>query len=388
MERMLETIKLPFKTSYPTPFFIFDRKKIEKQAILYQETTKKAEAELLYSTKTNSYFDILKWLSKYVDGFSVSSLFELQVVKSFDKPAIARFISPGIRPCEWESLSKLANSITFNSLKQFLYFEPKMEHSVNIGIRLNPELSFVKDDRYNPCRKDSRLGESLEDFLTALENSSFLSSKLKGIHFHTNHGSHNLSQLKKTFLKIKTCLGDRLKQFEWINLGGGYYLDKMESQTEFLSLAKEIKESGLETFIIEPGTSIIKNSVYLVSSVIDLFTRKGKTFAILDTSVNHLPEVFEYQYQPSVFGDNGQYPYVLTGSSCLAGDIFGNYFLDRKLKIGSQVIFSKVGSYSLVKANWFNGIKLPDIYSYEGEQNLRKLKTYSFSDYSLHFGGR
>ena len=55
---------------------------------------------------------------------------------------------------------------------------------------------------------------------------------------------------------------------------------------------------------------------------------------MLDTTVNHMPEVFEYQFRPDVLGHNdaGAYEYVLAGMSCLAGDIFGEYRFDAPLR--------------------------------------------------------
>ena len=59
----------------------------------------------------------------------------------------------------------------------------------------------------------------------------------------------------------------------------------------------------------------------------------------------------------------------------------------RKLKIGSKITFNKVGSYSLVKANMFNGINLPDIYCLENNIQLKNIKKYTFNDYMNHCGG-
>ena len=42
----------------------------------------------------------------------------------------------------------------------------------------------------------------------------------------------------------------------------------------------------------EPGKAVTGNAGYLIASVIDLFHSGGGQIAILDTSINHLPEVF------------------------------------------------------------------------------------------------
>ena len=70
----------------------------------------------------------------------------------------------------------------------------------------------------------------------------------------------------------------------------------------------------------------------------------------------------------------------MAGSSCLAGDIFGEYQFIEPLKVGDKLLFKNVGAYSLIKANRFNGYNLPTIYSYQNQQ-LHKEKQYHFSDY-------
>jgi carboxynorspermidine decarboxylase len=38
---------------------------------------------------------------------------------------------------------------------------------------------------------------------------------------------------------------------------------------------------------------VVEETGYLVASVLDTFESDGRVIAVLDTSVNHLPEVFE-----------------------------------------------------------------------------------------------
>ena len=62
------------------------------------------------------------------------------------------------------------------------------------------------------------------------------------------------------------------------------------------------------------------------------------TIAVLDTTINHAPEVFDYQLQPDDVGHDlaHRHPYLLAGATCLAGDLFGEYRSVRPLQIGSR----------------------------------------------------
>ncbi|MCH8193013.1 MAG: 2Fe-2S ferredoxin, partial [Planctomycetes bacterium] len=109
-----------------------------------------------------------------------------------------------------------------------------------------------------------------------------------------------------------------------------------------------------------------------VTTVVDLLVRDGCQIAVLDTTINHLPEVFEYELVTEVVdaiqGDG--YEYLLAGASCLAGDLFGAYTFADPLRIGQRIVFAKVGAYTLVKAHMFNGICLPGAYTTCAESGL------------------
>lgn len=380
------------KKSLPpsTPYFLFDKEKLIQKLFLHKTIKEKSNIKLVYSIKSLSHIKILKEISKYIEGFSVSSLFESNLVKHIiNKRHTIHFISPGIRGDQWVAISKVAHFVTINSLEQFMRFKDRLNPKTSYGIRINPEMSFISDSRYNPCRQSSKLGVPLSDILEFLENSKF-ANHLKGLHFHNNCDSYKLSQLTKTFKKIESYLGKHLTRFEWINLGGGYLFNSSDNISTFYRLIEYLKKRyEFKCIIIEPGASIVRDTAYLVSSVIDIFKREGKNIAVLDTTTNHLPEVFEYQYKPSILESNtsGSYEYMLAGCSCLAGDIFGTYFFKRKLEIGSKITFNKVGSYSLVKANMFNGINLPNIYYLENNIQVKNIKNYTFNDYMNYCGG-
>jgi hypothetical protein len=116
----------------------------------------------------------------------------------------------------------------------------------------------------------------------------------------------------------------------------------------------------------------------------------GTTVAILDTSVNHMPEVFEYQFEPDAIGDceGGKFDYLLAGSTCLAGDTFGRYGFDQRLDIGSRVVFTDVGAYTLVKASAFNGLRLPTVYALTHNNDLVIVREHAYDDYARECGGR
>lgn len=373
-----------------TPAFIYDLNIIQKKISFLKKSKDKLKYLLLYSVKVLPLYSLLKEISPLIDGFSVSSFFESCLVKKACKnKKNIHFISPGIKESEWKIISNNIQNLTFNSLEQLDFFTNKLKKKQNYGIRVNPELSFVKNSKYDPCRKFSKLGTPINQLKKRISADTNFFKKINGIHLHTNCESNDFSQLTNTFLKLKSAIGNDLKKFTWINLGGGYLFDKSKNISLFFKLINELKTNfGFKQIIIEPGSFIVKDAGVLMSSVIDIIQRNKKNIAILDTTVNHLPEVFEYQYEPNILEHNVTYKnkYILAGCSCLAGDIFGTYHFKNKLNIGSKIFFTNIGNYSLAKAHTFNGINLPNIYFLKDNNKLKKVKDFTLKEYMNHCG--
>ena len=165
-----------------------------------------------------------------------------------------------------------------------------------------------------------------------------------------------------------------------MNLGGGYLFDEATGIDIFIDAVRDLQRKyGVEVFI-EPGAALVRKAGFLVASVIDLFESDRVKVAVLDTTVGHWPEVFEFAFQPDVVGQvtDGRWRYVLAGCSCLAGDVFGEYVFDKPITIGSRIIFTDAGAYSVVKSSFFNGINLPTTYvlSESGELLMTNRSTY------------
>lgn len=367
-----------------TPAFVINEGSLLELISYHQVIKNKIDCKHLFPLKSFLFLDTLEVMKLYIDGFSTSSLFEAKPANEIlQGKGTIHFTSPGLRPDEFQEIANLTDYITFNSLSQLDRFINTVKKRPKLGLRINPQLSLVKDKRYDPCRKHSKLGVPLNKLVNEIESKNKILNNIEGIHFHTNCDSEDFEPLLKTALHIEKNIPDLLKKIKWINLGGGYLFEEAENLDPFYETIKLFREKyNLEVFI-EPGAGIIRNACHLVSSVIDLFDSEGKTIAVLDTTVNHLPEVFEYQYHHEVYGEDidGKYEYILAGSSCLAGDKFGVYRFNEPLDIGSKVIFLNTGAYSLVKAHMFNGINLPSIYCITPDGKIELKRKFVYNDF-------
>lgn len=367
-----------------TPAFIYDEAAITSICARFRSLAIGASIRQLFPLKCHSLFGSLKIIGEHVDGFAVSSLFESRLAgEILDEGKKIYFTSPCLRGDELESLLALCDGIAFNSLSQWMRYKKETSDRVTCGLRVNPQLSFVKDARYNPCGPQSRLGTPLKQIKHALGTQPTLLEGIEGIHFHTNCDAADWSPLLKIVQHLDTHIPSLLEQCRWINLGGGYLLDHSTDLSPFWETIRLLQSKyGLEV-IIEPGAGVVRDTCFLVAQVVDLFVSDGAQVAVLDTTVNHMPEVFEYQFSPGIVGDTneGRYCYILAGATCLAGDVFGEYAFDTPLAVGSRVTFTGVGAYTLVKSHMFNGINLPTIYALTPAGDLTLQKRYDYEDF-------
>ena len=365
----------------PTPAYVFSEGRLAQLSEIASEVRQTAGCKVLYSIKAQAFSGVLEALGLGVDGFSVSSLFEARFVRQRFPSAHIHLTTPGLRPSDVGEIGVICNSVSMNSLSQLGRYGRQFLQSSSLGLRVNTGLSYVPDVRYDPCRPHSKLGVPIKELSTL--STRGLAKSVHGLHIHTNSDSTRLSELKANVETLARHLPSEVR-IEWVNLGGGYLLDELDSLDPLAEIvASAHRELGGEVFI-EPGAALVRSAMWLVSEVVDLFPVEGQKVAVLDTTVNHLPEVLEFDYRPEVSGEteSGFYQYILAGSTCLAGDLFGTYGFDRPLKIGARIVLENVGAYSLAKAHRFNGVNLPTICSVTDTGELKVLKHFTFDDFA------
>jgi len=372
-----------------SPAFVYDERTILESLQILEPIRSKSDCKILFSLKSFAVADALLFMLPLIDGFSASSLFEAKLARNvLGNQKSVHITTPGFRPDEIPIISELCDYISFNSMSQWERYHKEISSKASCGIRINPELAFIKDDRYNPCRKGSKLGVPLCK-LSEISNDGYKPlHEVKGLHFHTNCESTDFDQLFQTVLHIEAYLPRLLGQVDWVNLGGGYLFEEGQNFDKLIEAIALLRDKYDVEVFFEPGKAIVGGAGYIVSSVIDVFENDGQTIAILDTSVNHMPEVFEYGYSPDAMQEskNGKYIYTLAGATCLAGDLFGEYRFDEPLEIGSRITFVDMGSYTLVKAHMFNGVNLPTIYAYTLDGKLELKKQFDYEDYKSRWG--
>ena len=377
--------------SVSTPAFVYDERAIHRLLDYAEPLRERCRA--LFAIKSFSFAPALRVMAPRLDGFAVSSLYEARLARSaIGDAGSVHITTPGVRGDELDEIGLLCDYVAFNSLNQWEMYSQRMQGAANCGLRVNPQLSFADDCRYDPCRPQSKLGVPLDALVAVLRDEPARLDGVRGLLVHSNCDSADFGQLRATVERLQSCIPGLLRRAEWVNLGGGYLFEEDGEPCGNLDdLCHAIdslrSEYGVEVFI-EPGSGLIRAAGYFVASVLDLFQSGGATVAVLDTTVNHMPEVFEYGFQPDVVGhdDDAPHEYLLAGCTCLAGDLFGAYRFPHRLSVGDKVVFSNAGSYTLVKAHTFNGVALPSVYALGADGELVLQSRPSYGEYAARWG--
>ena len=373
-----------------TPAFVTDEKVLQKDLALLRDVADQASCKLLYSPKASVLSTVLQNIVRQVDGFACSSPYELRLL---DQLCIGtrslHLVSPLIKAETLAAFGDRLDYVTVNSLSQWDFLRDSVSPPTSVGLRLNPQLSFVRDARYDPCRQQSKLGVPMSKLADLVATDPAVLRGITGLHFHNNCDGADFGNLLTTARHIQSVIPDILHQVDWINIGGGYLFDLASDCMDFYEAVAIFREGfGLEVFM-EPGAAAVRRCGTIEATVHDIFGSDDTLIAILDTTVNHMSEVFEFQFEPDVLGhiDGGLHSYTLAGCTCLAGDVFGHYSFDKPLVIGSRLMFLNMGAYTLSKAHRFNGVALPTIYRRRLDGSLDKVGADSFDEFAQHTGG-
>ena len=370
-------------SDFRTPYFVVDEARLKHNLTILQQVAKESGARILLAQKAFSMFACYPLIASYLSGTTASGLYEARLGKE-KFGGETHVFAPAYREDEFIELLSYADHLVFNSPDQVSRFGPRAKAAgKSIGLRVNPECSTQEGHAiYDPCAPGSRLGTTLAQF-----DPSQL-SLLDGLHFHTLC-EQNSDALETTLHAFEEKFGAYLPGLSWLNLGGGHHITRPDYDRDTLiRLVRHLRDTYGVTVYLEPGEAVVYYAGDLISRVLAIVPNGDVQNVILDTSAAcHMPDVLEMPYRPPVqnAGEPGEKPYVyrLTGPTCLAGDIIGDYSFDTPLREGDTVTFQDMALYTMVKTNTFNGQRLPDIRFQRENGPCELIRSFSYEDFAM-----
>lgn len=368
----------------PTPCYLVDESLIRRNLEILAGVKERTGCKILLAQKAFSMYALYPLIGKYLDGATASGLFEARLGRE-EMGKENHIFSPAYREDEFDEITGLCDHIIFNSFAQLEKFGSQaLAAGREIGLRINPECSTQDHAIYDPCSPGSRLGVTAENFRPELLQG------VSGLHFHTLC-EQDADALAQTLEAVEARFGEYLPQMKWLNFGGGHHITRADYDIDLLcSLISRIQEKYSVQVYLEPGEAVALNAGFLITTVLDT-VHNGMDIAILDSSAAcHMPDVLEMPYRPPLLdsGKAGERPYTyrLTGPTCLAGDVIGDYSFDAPLAPGDRLIFGDMAIYTMVKNNTFNGMNLPAIILRHEDGSDQILRTFGYEDFKCRLG--
>ncbi len=375
----------------PTPCYILDEAMLRRNGEILAGVAERTGCRILLAQKAFSNYDLYPVLSPYLDGTEASGLYEARLGAEEMPEKEVHVFCAGYREDEFDELLQYADHIVFNSPRQLERFGPYARKAgKSIGLRINPECSTQEGHAiYDPCAPGSRLGTTRAQWDAGM--SPELIQLLDGLHFHTLC-QQDSDALEITLNVVEKSFGHVLPRMKWLNFGGGHHITKPGYDIPRLERCIRLaqKKWNLQVYL-EPGEACALNAGYLAARVLDVLQNGSTQIAVLDASAAcHMPDVLEMPYRPPLYcaKEPGELPCTirLSGPSCLAGDVIGDYSFAAPLQEGDLILFGDMAIYTMCKNNTFNGMALPGIFVLCNDRTLQCLKKFEYVDFKQRLG--
>jgi len=364
----------------PSPCYLLEEEKLIANLELLKRVQEESGCKIILALKGFSMWSTFDLVRKYLPGCTASSLYELKL--SDEKfGGESHIYSAAYREDEFNEVCSLAGHIVFNSVNQWHRFSKQaIKAGVSCGLRVNPGISEVDTDLYNPCFTGSRLGVRPENLKGA---------KLSGIEgLHAHALCENLADSSVALIDaFEEKFAEYIPWLKWVNFGGGHLMTHAGYDVDRLIIRiRAFRERWNVKVYLEPGGAIAWRTGPLITSVLDIVPTDGLDVAILDISATaHMPDVLEMPYRPTISDggetDEKEHTYRLGGTSCLAGDVIGDYSFDRPLEVGSRLVFEDMIHYTMVKTTMFNGVRHPDIGIWHTDDTFELVRRFTYEDF-------
>jgi len=365
------------KSELQTPYFMIDESQLIANLEIARQLKEMSGVKLVLALKCFSTWGVFDIIKPYLDGTTSSGPFEVTLgYETFGGETHA--YSVGYSEADVKEVADICDKMIFNSQSQLAAYRHLVEGKASLGLRLNPGVSYAGQDLANPARQFSRLGVQTDH----IDNSVF--DTINGVMFHMNCENKDADAFIALLDSISERFGQYLDKLDWVSLGGGVFFTWPGYPLEKLALAlKAFSEKHQVQLYLEPGEAIITKTADLVVTVVDIVENGMKT-AIVDSATEaHRLDTLIYKEPAAILeaSANGEHEYVIGSCSCLAGDQFCVASFEQPLSIGQRLHIMDSAGYTMVKLNWFNGLKMPSVYCQRSTGELQKLNEFGYEDF-------
>ncbi|SDK78883.1 diaminopimelate decarboxylase [Franzmannia pantelleriensis] len=348
-------------------FYIFDENRFTANYLAFRDGLRRhyPNAEVAYAFKAN-YMPAIGEVLARLDGMGeVVSGFEYEIASGYLLPERLIFNGPVKRHEDIVHALRSGSQVNLDSLGEVrqLVNLPWGVDPIDIGLRISAIKSDGQQSRFGLVVEEGEL----EHALALIDSLGKVNVASLHCHLATRDKAPQDFVARLEYLWAITKRLNGRHRLRSINIGGGFFGEIPETlQQQFAcpipsigtyteTIGKAFSAMHPErkiTLIIEPGVSVVANTMCLAVRVVDVRERNGGRQALLDTSINSINPTHSPLKAPlsvvSARGDAGSRSQVhtLVGNTCMEHDVIDSR-LHADLQAGDFILFENRGAYSI-----------------------------------------
>ena len=345
-----------------TPYYVIHKEELDNNFRLLQRALENHWNNYVigYSYKTNA----LPWLIKHFD--SLGCFAETVSEDEYNLAKLIgvvpnRIIYNGPIKTKDTFVEALENGciVNIDSQREIEWLDNVKMKNRKVGIRINFNIEKLCPGQSQCDNEGGRFGFCYEngELARALEKIKSKNAKVSGIHLHTSSKTRSLDiyrAIAEVACAVQIEFGLKL---DYVDIGGGFFggLPTKPQFDEYIRLMDDILSKCFNkdktTLIIEPGMAVVGAPISYVSTVIDIKDTEFNRFVITDgsrTSIDPLMKKKSYFHLFDIDGQRELHPkQVICGYTCMEHDRIFEEINGPSLQLGDQIIYNKVGAYTM-----------------------------------------
>ncbi len=361
---------------YGTPLYVFSPKQLHDNFCAYLKLIKDPE-KIAFPIKTNPSLSVLSYLAEWGVGADAASMNEVKIAELAGIP-LKKIIynSPIATVKEHVFILERGGSIVIDSVEQLVEIDREMLNKKFTGkvfVRINPPDKKLKGyeniadwQKYTSHGLTSSKFGIQQDGIEKLLESILL--PISGIHMHVGTQMDNVDTFEHLidYLHEMTDLINQSTHHDInsINLGGGLGVPWSAKENyptiDELGQALNQKMRSKFSYFIEPGNSLVGNTMGILTQVKNSKVTWGKKWGIIDVGSEQIISAILVNWHRQILtSDKKPLPLMgkdsIGGPLCFSGDILlPNTSLD-SVKTGDYLFIQHCGSYCYAMSMSFNG---------------------------------
>lgn len=351
-----------------TPYFLIHQDILDKNIVDFQSALDELwpNSNLAYSVKTNS----LPWLLKHLHSRGI--LAEVVSDEEYDLARLCGYSDSQIvfnGPIKGGEHFKEAVEndaiINLDSKRDLDYLSQYAKGEMRVGIRVNVPASQFSPEDIGYEEDGFRFGFSEEngDFSRVLEivARNVPSAKL-GLHLHCNSITRSVGVYRAIAKYAASLISKYELSLDFIDMGGGYFggVEGKPTPKHYISAIRDeladVVDQSKTKLIVEPGSAIIGSAVDLHTSVLDVKDTSLARIVTTDGSRIHIDPLWaksRYMYTMNCRLNDKKERQIICGYTCMDHDRIMVLENQTELSIGDQIIYKRVGAYSMTFGGMF-----------------------------------